>query len=214
MELSAAKRALIKELASQGIKDGAVLEAMIAVPRHLFVPKDFIDEAYANYPLPIAGSQTISQPYTVAVMLEALELKPGMKVLEVGTGSGWNAALIGHLVSPGGFVFTTEIVHELVEWSKKNIEKAGIDNVSVIEADGSCGLRSEAPFDRCIVTAACPKMPPPLIEQLKEGGIIVAPIGHAWEQELIKAVKTDSKLQKKALGSFMFVPLKGKWGFM
>ncbi|MEM4248434.1 MAG: protein-L-isoaspartate(D-aspartate) O-methyltransferase [Candidatus Nanoarchaeia archaeon] len=207
------RKALIKELIEMGIKDKAVLEAINKVPRHFFVPGDLLKEAYANYPLPIPGMQTISQPYTVAFMLEALELKRGQKVLEIGTGSGWNAALIAHLVGIRGKVITTEIVPELINFSKQNIKKFGLKNIKIIETDGSQGYAKEAPYDRIIVTAACLEIPIPLVEQLKERGIIVAPVGPSYNQEMIKARKVKGRLKRKSLGFFAFVPLTGKYGY-
>lgn len=196
--------------AEMGIKDKQVLDAMMNVPRHLFVAKEMINESYENYPLSIGSGQTISQPYTVAFMLEAIELKKGDKVLEVGTGSGWNAALIAEIVKPGE-VFTTEIVEELIKHAERNLKK--YKNVYVIKTDGSCGYKKEAPYDKIIVTAACPSIPRPLIEQLKEGGILVAPVGGSFGQKMIKGIKRKGRLIEENLGDFVFVPLIGKYGY-
>ena len=203
------RRELVEICAEMGIKNKKILDAMLCVPRHLFVPKDLVWQAYENHPLPIGFEQTISQPYTVAFMLEALELKKGNKILEVGTGSGWNAALIGEIVKPGR-VYTTEIIEELIEFSKKNLKR--YKNVEVIKADGSAGYKRKAPYDRIIVTAACPSIPKPLVEQLKDDGILIAPVGSGFRQRMIKSVKREGRLVEEYLGDFMFVPLKGKYG--
>lgn len=207
-------KALIEELKSQGISDKNVLESIETVPRCLFVPKDLLREAYSNNPLPVGKGQTISQPYTVAFMLQALELKKGLKVLEVGSASGWNAALIGYIIKPGK-VYTTEIIPELAELAKENLKKLKNSEkvIKVILTDGSLGLSKYAPFDRIIVTAACPKIPNSLIEQLSSNGILIAPVGGEFDQEMIRIRKNKDKIEKEDLGSFIFVPLKGKHGW-
>jgi len=206
------RKELVDVLREEGIKDRKVLDAILKIPRHLFVPKEFLDVAYGNYPLQIGEGQTISQPYTVAFMLQALELKKGDKVLEIGTGSGWNAALIAEIIKPGK-VYTTEIMPGLIQFSKKNIAKLNLSNINIIETDGSMGYKKEAPYDKIIVTAAAPKIVEPWIEQLKENGIIVAPVGDLFEQRMIKARKIKGKLEEEELGYFMFVPLKGMYGY-
>jgi len=210
-ELEKKKEFLIKELIEQGITDELVLDAIRNVPRHLFVPSEFLDEAYANYPLPIGYGQTISQPYTVAFMLQELGLRKGLKVFEVGTGSGWNAGLIAWIVKPA-LVYTTEIIAELAEMAKRNLKSAGIKNVKVLPIDGSCGYAKEAPYDRIIVTAACPSVPKMLVEQLRIGGELIAPVGGCAEQKMVKVIKRKNRLEKKELGYFVFVPLRGKYG--
>jgi protein-L-isoaspartate(D-aspartate) O-methyltransferase len=212
-EFAVKRKELVVTLRQEGIHDEKVLDAFEKIPRHLFVPKEFLDLAYHNMPLEIAEGQTISQPYTIAVMLEALELKKGDKVLEIGSCSGYNAALIAHIVGKSGFVYTTEIIPKLAAVSENNISKIKIRNIQIIAADGSLGWPENAPYDKIIVTAACPKMPPPLIKQLKERGIIVAPVGTMWSQQVIKAVKIRGKITEESLGFFVFVPLKGKYGF-
>jgi len=144
------------------------------------------------------------------MMLEALELKKGLSVLEIGAGSGWNAALLKEIVGEGKVV-AVEYVSELVEISKKNIKKTGL-NIEVIHGDGSIGIQNSEPFDRIIITCACPDIPEPLVGQLKEDGIIIAPVGK-FLQKMIKARKVNNRLEKESLGSFAFVPLKGKYGF-
>ena len=206
---------LIKCWKSSGIiTDQKLLKAFKEVPRELFIKDGFEEEAYGDYPLPIGQGQTISQPTTVMIMTQALELEPGNKVLEVGAGSGWQAALIGKIVGPKGKVITTEIIKELAEFAKNNINKAKIKNVNVINYDGSQGYKKQTPYDRIIVTAACPEIPKPLIQQLKNNGILVAPVGSlTFGQNMIKLTKTKSGVTTKSLGSFVFVPLKGKYGY-
>lgn len=211
MNFEEARERLITELKLEGIKDEKVLEAFSKVHRHFFVPPEMISEAYLNIALPIGYGQTISQPYTIAVMLEALELKEGAKVLEAGTGSGYNAALISHIIGKKGKLFTTEIVPELAEASRKKISELGLKNVEVVACDGSLGYEKEKPYNKIIVTAACREIPPPLIKQLKNKGILVAPVGHRYEQEMLKVKKVGRKLDVEKLGFFVFVPLKGAY---
>lgn len=146
------------------------------------------------------------------LMTEALELQKGHKVLEVGSGSGYQAAIIANIVGENGKVISTEIIDDLVKFAQENIKKLNLKNVKIINHDGSKGYEKEAPYDRIIVTAACPKIPNSLKKQLKENGIIVAPVGNLNEQVMIKARKKDNKLIEESLGHFMFVPLKGKYG--
>lgn len=196
-----------------GIRDERVLQAMREVKRELFVPEQLLVEAYANYPLPIGHQQTISQPYTVAFMLEQLRLEPGQRVLEVGAGSGWNAALIAWLVRPRGSVIATEIISELALNAQANLKRAGVSNVKVVCWDGSLGYEKRAPYDRIIVTAACPKIPGPLTEQLADSGILIAPVGSGiFGQEMVRLVKRGDRLEKDSLGMFVFVPLRGEHG--
>lgn len=207
------RESMIEEIKGMGIKDGKVLKALEEIHRHLFVPKDFINQAYLDMPLSIGYNQTISQPYTVAFMLENLELKKGDKVLEIGTGSGYNAALIAHIVKPG-IVYTTEIIPELVEFAKKNINKTKLKNIKVIHGDGSIGYKKAAPFNAIIVTAGSPEIPKPLLQQLKVNGILVAPVGGSFGQEMIKIKKSSKdKFRRENLGSFVFVKLRGKHGW-
>jgi len=209
MNFEEAKNRLIDELRLEGVKDEKVLKAFSKIPRHLFVHKKMLNESYHNVALPIGYGQTISQPYTIAVMLEALELKPGDKVLEIGTGSGYNAALIGCIIGRKGKLFTTEIVPELAEESKKKLSALGLKNVKVVVCDGSLGYDKGKVYDKIMVTAACKEVPPPLLKQLRNNGILVAPVGCAYEQEMLKVKKVGKKLEVKNLGFFVFVPLKG-----
>ncbi|MBI2136830.1 protein-L-isoaspartate(D-aspartate) O-methyltransferase [Candidatus Woesearchaeota archaeon] len=191
------------------ITDKKLLKAFSAVDREKFILPGYLSEAYGDYPLPISAGQTISQPTTVMLMIQALELKKTDKVLEIGAGSGYNAAIISKLCKK---VYSIEIVEELAEFARKNLKNAGIKNVEVIHADGSLGYENEAPYDKCIITAACPEIPEPIIEQVKIDGIILAPVGIGY-QKMIKARKTKTGLDRENLGEFAFVPLKGKSGF-
>jgi len=204
-----------KELIDQWAKlrivtDKRVIDAFKKIDRGDFLVKEYIEDAYEDIPLPILQHQTISQPTTVVIMLQALEVKQGMKVLEIGAGSGYNAALLSVLVGKSGKVYTTEIVPELVKFACENLKK--FKNVEVHECDGSMGLPAFAPFDRIICTAAAEKIPKPLIDQLKQGGIIVIPVGPEYGQKMVKGVKRNGKLDTHSLGDFMFVPLTGEFG--
>lgn len=205
------KSQLLEELKQQGITDKNVLRAIEKIPRELFIPKALREQAYENYPLPIGHEQTISQPYTIAVMLQALELKKSDKVLEIGTGSGYNAALIQEITR--SLVYTTEIIPELVKSAKENLKKAKIKKVKIFHYDGSRGFPKYKPYDKCIVTAACPELPRKLIEQLKDKGILVAPVGSQYSQQVYKITKNRDKIKIENLGNFVFVPLKGKYGY-
>src|SRR3989338_2190511 len=189
------KQALIDYwISSEVIKDKRVIDAFKKIPREKFINKEHLDEAYGDYPLSIGEGQTISQPTTVVIMTEALELKESDKVLEVGTGSGYQAAIIANIVGKKGKVISTEIADDLAEFAKANIKKLNIKNIKIIRHDGSKGYEQEAPYDRIIITAACPRIPKPLISQLKENGIIIAPVGNMLEQAMIKARKKNGKL--------------------
>ena len=198
------------QIIERGIKDKRVIEAMKKIPRHLFVPEEIIDEAYDDRALPIGHGQTISQPYIVALMTELLELKGNEKVLEIGTGSGYQAAILAELTRE---VHTIERVSALAEEAIKKFEKLGYQNVKVYIKDGTEGLIEEAPFDRIIITAATPDVPQPLIEQLNEKGIIVAPVGERYSQHMLKAIKKGKELEKHYLIPVAFVPLIGKYGW-
>jgi len=195
------------------LKSKRIEDALKKYKREYFVPENIKHLAYKDFPLSIGYNQTISQPSTVVIMTEALEVKEGEKILEIGTGSGWQAAILSYLVSEKGKVYTIEIIHELVEFAKNNLKKLGIRNVEVFEKDGSLGLKEKAPFDKIIVTAACPDIPKPLLNQLKVDGIMVIPIGNIYLQEMYVIKKLKDKIEKKSIGSFMFVPLVGRYGF-
>lgn len=208
------KKRLIDHWQSSGmIKDKKVIEAFKAIPREKFIPEEYISQAYGDYPLSIGKGQTISQPTTVMLMTEALELKKGDKVLEVGAGSGYQAAIISKIVGEKGKVITTEIVSELAELARNDIKKLKIKNIKIVHYDGGQGYKKESPYDKIIITAACPEIPSKLINQLKENGIIIAPVGDLFSQQMIKGIKKKGYLETKSLGYFMFVPLKGKYGY-
>lgn len=207
------KEKLARLWKAAGIADTSLIRAFRRVPREEFVPDEFKEEAYTDLPLPILRGKTISQPTTIAIMTHALELKKGHKVLEVGTGSGYQAALVAAMVGVKGRVVTLDVVPELVAFARKNLQKAGLANVEVVEGDGSQGYEKEAPFDRIIVTAACPKIPEPLIRQLKPDGILVAPVGDLYSQEVLKVRKSPKGTSSESLGEFRFLPMVGKHGF-
>ena len=185
------------------ITDNNLIKDFTKIQREKFVLKEYKDDAYSDIALPILKGQTISQPTTVMIMLQALELKKTDKVLEVGSGSGYNAALLSKLVKK---VYTTEIIPELVEFARNNLKN--IKNVMVIHCDGSKGLKKYSPFDKIIITAASEKVPEILFKQLKNNGILIAPVGPPHMQSLLKYKKKNNKLEVEDFGSFMFVPLK------
>ncbi len=205
---------LIEKLKCEVLRTEEVEEALRNIPREWFVPEEYMDRAYEDNPLPLASGQTISQPFTVVVMTELLSVFRGHKVLEVGAGSGWQAALLGHLVGPKGKVFTVDINDELVEMARKNLEKTKLKNVEIIHGDGSKGLEDKAPFDRVIITAAAPKIPPPIERQVLEGGKLVAPVGDMRRQQMTLYEKTRMGLREiRSAGVYRFVPLIGEHGF-
>lgn len=189
-----------------------VLAAFENVPREEFVLPEMKQRAYEDVPLPILREKTISQPSTVLLMTEALELQPGHKVLEVGTGSGYQAAIVSQLIGNGKLV-SVEVIPELVHYARNNLSKTNVKNVTVFEHDGSQGYETEAPYDRIIVTAASPQIPTHLINQLKVGGILIAPVGDLNVQQILKIVKHAHHTEQKNLGEFIFSPLVGKYGF-
>jgi len=204
------KQGLINTWQKRGlISDQRVLEAFRTIPREKFVPSAFESEAYCDAPLKIGHGQTISQPFTVLAMIELLNVAKTDKVLEIGAGSGYGAAILGQLASQ---VYAIEIVSELVKLAQGNLNQAKINNVDVIEWDGSLGYDRESPYDRIIVSAACSEIPRALIEQLGEGGIVVAPVGGRRSQVMTRGVKYNEGLQKSYFGNYVFVPLTGKFG--
>ncbi len=199
------------QIQARGVSDPRVLAAMRKVPRHLFVPPPLARAAYQDRPLPIGEGQTISQPYIVAVMTELLELKPSDRVLEVGTGSGYQAALLAELADR---VISVERLPGVAEQARENLARAGITGVRVIVGDGTEGYLEEAPYDGIVVTAATPAVPEPLIEQLAEGGRLVAPVGSRDMQDLVKVVKSrDGQVSRFTFGGVCFVPLIGRYGW-
>ena len=194
-----------EQIKARNIKSEAVLDAMRTVPRHLFVPEEMQSHAYNDMPLPIGFGQTISQPYIVAFMTEMLEPVPGMKILEIGTGSGYQAAVLARL---GCEVFTVELLDELVTGARMIL--AGLNNVSVKHGNGFSGWPEEAPFDAIIVTAAPEKIPINLTEQLKEGGKMIIPVGKANSVQYLKLItKKDKKVTATDLLPVRFVPMVG-----
>lgn len=206
---------MVARLEREGIlRSPRVIEAMTSVPRHLFVPRHLERSAYYDTPLSIGSGQTISAPHMVGMMLEYLELAEGQLVLEIGSGSGYHAALAGYIVGPEGYVYSIERIESLAARARKNLEKAGLaDRVSVLVGDGSQGLAEHAPFDRIFITCAAPEVPPPLLEELAEGGRLLIPLGSRYYQDLILLEKRERDMLRKDLGGCVFVPLIGKYGF-
>lgn len=194
------------QIKARGVKDPRVLSAMLKVERHLFVPKEYQTSAYADQPLPIGEGQTISQPYIVALMTELLELKGEERILEIGTGSGYQAAILAELVKE---VYTIEIIEPLASTAKDLLFALGYKNIHVKAGDGYLGWPEVSPFDAIIVTAAPDHIPKPLIDQLKEGGRMVIPVG-AYSQELKKIVKRSGKIETADIIPVIFVPMTGE----
>lgn len=199
-----------KQLRRRGINDGAVLAAMLAVPRHEFVPEELRSQAYEDAPLPIGSGQTISQPYIVASMTSALRLQPTDRVLEIGTGWGFQAAVLSLLAKE---VFTIELRPELASAASGKLARLGYHNVHVHCGDGTMGLPEFAPFDTILVAAAAPELPEPLLAQLAEGGRMVIPVGDADNQELRLIEKHVGAFSTKVLEGCRFVPLVGHHGW-
>jgi len=200
------RRMIDDQLRARDITSVPVLEAMRKVPRHLFVPEAYRDRAYGDHPLPIGFEQTISQPYIVAFMTQALEVKPGHRVLEIGTGSAYQAAVLGELTDE---VYTIEIVAPLADRARETLAALGYRHVRVRTGNGYLGWPEHAPFDRIIVTAAPPEIPPALVEQLKVGGLMAIPVGTA-DQDLLILRKTDRGMQTLRTLPVRFVPMTGK----
>jgi protein-L-isoaspartate(D-aspartate) O-methyltransferase len=194
------------QIKGRGVKDPRVLSVMLKVKRHLFVPKELQPSAYADQPLPIGEGQTISQPYIVALMTELLELKGEEKVLEIGTGSGYQAAILAELVKE---VYTIEIIETLATSARKLLLQMGYQNIHVRAGDGYAGWPEVAPFDAIIITAAPDHFPGPLLEQLKEGGRMVVPVG-TYNQVLKKVVKRSGKIETSDIVPVAFVPMTGE----
>ncbi|MBN1659860.1 MAG: protein-L-isoaspartate(D-aspartate) O-methyltransferase [Anaerolineae bacterium] len=196
------------QIRRRGITDEDVLAAMERVARHEFVPQDYQSQAYADHPLPIGYGQTISQPYIVALMTELLQLRPTDRVLEIGTGSGYQAAILGEIV---GEVYTVEIVEPLATQATERMARLGYKNVHVLHADGYFGWEEHAPFDAIIVTAAPDHIPQPLVEQLGDGGKLVIPVGPpGGYQTLWEITKSGDDIQKRNVTGVLFVPLTGE----
>jgi len=209
MQLQKKKEFLMKELISQGyLKTKEIIEAFKKVKRENFVLADQREHAYANHPLSIGEGQTISQPLTVAAMTEALQPKERQKILEIGSGSGYQAAILSEIVGKKGKIITAERIHELFLFAKKNLKN--YKNVFVFEGDGTLGYDKEKPYDRIIVTASAPHLPKKLFDQLKENGLLVIPIG----DEMFRITKKKGKMEKEFLGYYVFVPLIGTDGYL
>lgn len=198
-----------RQIHLRGVKNSCVLETMKSVPRHLFVPQNLIAQAYADYPLPIGAGQTISQPYIVAFMTELLEVETRHSVLEIGTGSGYQAAVLSRLADK---VYSIEIVKSLGVEARRRLDQLGYRNVRILIGDGHLGWPEYAPFDRIILTAAAEEVPKRLLDQLATPGRLVAPIGRPnWSQDLIVIDKdTDGKIKRRKLLPVRFVPMTGK----
>jgi protein-L-isoaspartate(D-aspartate) O-methyltransferase len=199
-----------EQIISRGIKDAKLIAAVKKIPRHLFVEEALQSQAYNDHPLPIGEKQTISQPYIVALMTEALLLTGKEKVLEIGTGSGYQTAILAELSEK---VFSIERIRSLAIRARKLLYELGYFNVEIKIIDGTHGWREESPFDAIIVTAGAPNIPQPLIDQLAMGGKLIIPVGDALVQDLIRVIKTEEGIKKEDLGGCRFVKLIGKYGW-
>lgn len=206
----ARERMVKNQLIPRGIKDERVLRAMGKIHRHLFVEEALVGEAYNDHPLPIGHNQTISQPYIVALMTQALELKGKEKTLEIGTGSGYQTAILAELSKK---VYTIERIQPLMEKATKLLGKLGYSNILFKAYDGTLGWKERQPFDAIIVTAGAPRVPDPLLDQLAVGGRLLIPIGDKHSQELIKVTKKRKDIKKENLGGCRFVDLIGVYGW-
>lgn len=206
---------LVDSLVRRGyISSPEVQAAMRRVPREDFLPEELRNEAYVDSPLPIGEGQTISAPHMVAIMAEHLDLSPSMKVLEIGAGSGYHAAVCAELVAPEGHIYTMERISSLASTAEANIKKTGYSNlITVVFGDGTKGLPEHAPYDRIFVAAGAPDIPTPLTDQLVDGGKLLVPVGGRFYQDLIRIEKRGKKLVKENLGGCVFVPLIGEHGY-
>jgi protein-L-isoaspartate(D-aspartate) O-methyltransferase len=203
-------RMVEEQIIGRGIKDPRVIAAMKKVPRHLFVEEALQSQAYSDHPLPIGDKQTISQPYIVALMTEALKLERRGKVLEIGTGSGYQTAILAELA---GKVFSIERIRLIAIKARKLIYELGYLNVEIKFSDGTSGWAEESPFDAIIVTAGAPEIPQPLVDQLAIGGRLVVPVGDPYSQDLLRIIKTEQGIKKEDLGGCRFVKLIGRHGW-
>lgn len=199
-----------RQLIPRGINDRRVLDAFLRVEREKFVPSSLREDAYKDFPLSIGEGQTISQPYMAALMTQCLNLRGQEKILEIGTGSGYQTAILALL---GWQVYSVERIPSLAEKAKKLLKKMGYDNVKIFVGNGTVGLEQYAPYDRILVTAGAKDIPPPLIQQLAEEGIMVIPVGNAYSQELMVVKKKDGKISSKGVERCVFVPLIGQYGW-
>ncbi|MFN2356744.1 MAG: protein-L-isoaspartate(D-aspartate) O-methyltransferase [Desulfotignum sp.] len=199
-----------RQIIARGVTDPLLIQAMTEVPRHLFVSEALVDSAYGDFPLPIGEGQTISQPYIIAEMTQSLELKGSERVLEIGTGSGYQAAILAHMVYR---VYTIERNHPLFLQTRQLFDRLRMHNVVTRYSDGTQGWKEESPFDAIIVTAGGNKIPSPLVDQLAPGGRLVMPVGGHFSQELIKLTRTDTGIKQENLGGCRFVKLIGQHGW-
>jgi protein-L-isoaspartate(D-aspartate) O-methyltransferase len=205
------RKAMVEyQIAARGIRDQRLLAAMQEIPRHLFIPPPYDRAAYDDNPLPIGNGQTISQPYIVAVMTELIHPKATDNVLEIGAGSGYQAAILSRLVRR---LTTIERITSVADLARNNLNSLGINNVVVIEGDGTLGYPDNAPYDGILITAATPDVPQPLIEQLADGGTLVAPVGGRDVQDLITLHKRGKSFERVSQGGVRFVPLIGQHGW-
>jgi protein-L-isoaspartate(D-aspartate) O-methyltransferase len=204
------ERMVAQQIQARGVFDPRVLAAMRKVPRHLFIPQHLWDQAYNDYPLPIGEDQTISQPYIVALMTEILEVKETDRILELGTGSGYQAAILAELAAA---VFSIDRVESLADQARNLLGQMGYRNIKIKVGDGTLGWAEKMPFDGIIVTAGAPKVPRPLLEQLALGGRLVIPVGDMWSQTLTCVRKTKDGLRFEYHGGCRFVRLIGKYGW-
>lgn len=209
-EFQGARRRLVEVIRERGISDLAVLRAFEMTPRHLFVPTGLSHKAYDDTPLPIGSGQTISQPSIHAKYLELLRLTGKEKVLEIGTGSGFQTVLLAHLVAQ---VFSIERIAAVMDQAKQNIDRAGVRNVSLLLGDGTVGWSAYAKYDAILVGAASPSVPSPLVEQLAEGGRLLIPLGGKHEQELVMYTRHGTEIHKEGILPVRFVPLLGTYGW-
>ena len=199
-----------RQIEARGITDRGVLEAFRRVPRHLFVPEALWDQAYGDYPLPIGEQQTISQPYIVAEMTECLQLTENDRVLEIGTGSGYQAAIIAQIAYR---VYTIERIHSLLIRARNLFDQLHLFNILTRYGDGTIGWQDESPFDAIVVTAGAPRIPFPLVNQLAIGGRMVIPVGDRYTQDLVKVIRENKGIRQESLGGCRFVKLVGEHGW-
>ena len=211
MEFATARNRMVEsQLVSRGIKDARVLETMRKVPRHRFVEEALVSQAYNDHPLPIGEKQTISQPYMVALMTEALELQGDDKVLEIGTGCGYQTAILAELAEK---IYSIERIRPLSIKARRILDELSYFNVVLTVGDGTVGVKKESPFNGIIVTAGSPEIPQPLVDQLAMGGRLVVPVGDKYTQSLMRVVRTKEGIIKTDLGGCRFVNLLGRHGW-
>ncbi len=211
LDYNRARQRMVREqISDRGIKDPRVIAAMEQVPRHLFVPETLQGRAYGDHALPIGEGQTISQPFMVAFMSEAMELKGSERVLEIGTGSGYQTAVLARLA---GRVYSVERIRSLLEKARKNFDRIQCRNVITRLFDGSLGWKEESPFDAILVTAGAPGIPPPLVEQLRLGGTMIIPVGDLDSQKLFRVRRNRKGFSQEGLGECGFVALIGEHGW-